>query len=134
MEGDFRVQVFVDQVSRSRSLFWAWHNTAFLSGCACTLTRDGLDKVSPLVPSCLELSMEWRVAGESLPSALAAPRGTSESALLSPVPQRSEGNGAGGDSGFADLECAAADDPLGVTCAQIPEGARTILMPVWCSQ
>lgn len=126
----------MDCASRSRSLFWAWHNTAFMSGSTCTLTRDGLDKVSSLVPGSVELSLDWRVAGESLPSALTAARGTSESALLSPVQQRSECNAAGGgDSGFTDPDthtaavASSVEDPLGGgACAQIPEGAAQSLI------
>eukprot|EP00892_Ulva_mutabilis_P004328 jgi/Ulvmu1/2267/UM013_0114.1 len=132
VEGDFRVHVFLDSVSRSRSLFWAWHNTAFMSGNACTLARDGLDKVSSMVPAAVELTLRWRPAGESLPSALAAARGTSESALLTPGQQDCVSDCLGGDSGLGDPDCtalASADDPLGVTCAHLPEVPPRRLTP-----
>lgn len=45
MCGDFKIQVFLDTIARSRSLFWAWHNSAFMTGVHCTLARDNLDKV-----------------------------------------------------------------------------------------
>ena len=44
MRGDFKIQVFLDTIARSRSLFWAWHNTAFMTGTHCALTRENLDK------------------------------------------------------------------------------------------
>lgn len=95
-----------------------------MSGNACTLTRDSLDKVSSIVPAPVECTIQWRAAGDSLPSALAAPRGTSESTLLSPAQQEWISECNGGDSGFADVDgnAVAADDPLAVTCAHVPEG------------
>jgi hypothetical protein len=61
--GDFKIQVFLDSISRSRSLFWCWHNTSFMAGSNTTLKRDQLDKVHRSMPPSIRMSLQWH-AGE----------------------------------------------------------------------
>ena len=58
--GDFKIQVFLDTISRSRSLFWCWHNTSFMSGTRTLLRREHLDKVHRSMPPGITLSLHWQ--------------------------------------------------------------------------
>jgi hypothetical protein len=83
--GDFKIQVFLDSISRSRSLFWCWHNTSFMSGTNTTLNRDELDKVHRSMPPSMRMSLQWHAGeGGTLPvhAASAATRKSTSDLLL----------------------------------------------------
>ena len=68
LRGDFKIQVFLDTRARSRSLFWCWHNSSFMSGTSSTLNREHLDKVHRSMPPGISLSFRWQPAeGAMLP-------------------------------------------------------------------
>jgi hypothetical protein len=58
--GDFKIQLFLDHISRSRSLFWCWHNSAFMTGTHAVLGRESLDKVHRSMPPGVRLGLEWQ--------------------------------------------------------------------------
>jgi hypothetical protein len=66
VQGDFKVAVYADSVMKSRCLFWAWHNTTFMSGNSSTMPRDQLDKVHHSVPSKCELTLRWACHNSSM--------------------------------------------------------------------
>ena len=72
--GDFKVQVFLDSITRSRSLFWAWHNTTFMAGTQSVLSREQLDKVHKSMPPDISMSLSWEPGqGHMYPLSAAAP-------------------------------------------------------------
>lgn len=67
--GDFKVEVYLDRPGKrgAQRLFWAWHNSAFMSGTSCTLGRDALDKVAAAVPAGVEAALAWTHVDDDSP-------------------------------------------------------------------
>lgn len=84
VQGDFKVQVYLGNISKSRCAFWTWHNSMFMTGTYCTLPHDSLDKVHPSLPKSIELAMQWNVGVGGMLHTRAA--STAESCALSARP------------------------------------------------